>query len=146
MNNQKFYIKVSEKGTLQFYDIEAFNKALAAHTGFKGFIQFQKLANDDSIEFLFQLYEWWLDLIAKELYETKANVDDTLSYLFLIEKKWSRALDKPITTFKNKSDMSYDDWIMFLRNIIKLCNEKLNFVDEQGNTRLPIPNNLKSRL
>lgn len=146
MEGQKFYIQVSKKGMLQFYDIEAFQKATQANAGFKGFISFQKIANDDSIQAMFQLYDWWLDLIAKELYEPKQNVDDTLSHLFLAEQKWNKILARPITTFKNKAEMSYNDWIMFLRNIIKMCTETLNFVDDNGNTRLPIPNNLKSRL
>lgn len=146
MANEKFYCKVSKNGMLQFYDLEAFQNYCKANMNQKFFISFERLADENSIQSLFQLYTWWIDLIAKELYETKEEVDDTLSYLFLTEQRWSKTLDKPITAFKNKADMSYSDWIMFLRKIVTLAREKLNFVDDKGNVRLPIPENLKGKL
>lgn len=146
MNNKRFQIEVSKNGKLQFYNVEAFQQALLSNKGFTGFIEFQRLSNDSSLETLFKTYNWWLDLVSQDIGDSKENTDDIFCQMFLTQEKMNSITGKIMKVTYSKDSLSYQGWLGFLRKIHHLCTTQLNFVDKKGKTTLPIPNNLIGKI
>lgn len=145
MNGKIAKIKISEKGGLQFYNLETLKKALVMNPNFEGFITFHEIAQDRSS--FHKLYRWWVNLIADHTGDSFHNTDSCLCEMFLSYEHFNKLSKKTITLVKSKDDLSYREWISFFRKVNHLCMMELDFVDlKTGDSTLPIPNNLKGKI
>jgi len=147
LGKERFRIAISNEGKLQFYNVPELQKRLLFNKNFDGYMQLHRLNNDNIIKTCFKIYRWWVDLISEEMCESSKKTDDILCDLFLSEEQWSDNLEKIVPIVRDKNDLSFNDWLKFLREIHYLCFTRLNFCDKKtGNCTLPIPNNLKGKL
>lgn len=146
LDRMKFRIEVSNNGKLQFYDLQGYREILLSNKGFSGFLQFNRISNDSSLEGMFKIYKWWVDIISDDLGEIYENTDDTLCQMFLSEERFNKITNKPMYVTNSKDSLSYQGWLSFLKKIYHLCTTELGYLDNKGESRLPIPNNLEGKL
>lgn len=144
LDGQKCNIKISLNGRLQFYDLEKLQEVFLDNKNFEGYITFHRVSSD--LESMHKLYRWWVSDISDHTGESKENTDEDLCCMFLSYQKYNAIAKKTITLIKSKDDLSYNDWIVFLRKINSMAMENLGFMDEKNESTLPIPNNLKSKI
>lgn len=144
MDGQIVHIKISNEGKLQFYNVASLQQLLSLYKNWDGFITFHESKKD--YESLHRLYYWWVSLISDHTGNSKEDTDLDLCQMFLSYPKYNPLSKKTNILVKSKDDLTYKEWVCFLRDINTLCVENLSFVDKQGNSTLPIPNNLKGKV
>ena len=117
LDKERFRIAISPRGQFQFYNVTKLQEILLLNKSFEGYMQLHSLNNDNIIKTCFKLYKWWVDLISDEMYDSPQNTDDILCSMFLSDEKWSDNLQKIVKVVRDKNDLSFNDWLKFLREI-----------------------------